>query len=84
MPAFLGRYGGNNFIFILHPDLEEHPYDLIADIRGGIDEKLVHTGTPYPLAVSLGYDELGAQEDDIQACIQRAAQNLYLDKAHLS
>ena len=46
-----------------------------------LDELLRGAGTPYPLAVSLGYDEFHANQDSLQSCIQRADRNLYQDKA---
>ena len=35
---------------------------------------------PYPLSVSVGYDELLGDRDTIQSCIQRADEKLYRDK----
>ena len=49
--------------------------------RKTLDELLRGAGTPYPLAVSLGYDEFHASQDSLQSCIQRADRKLYQDKA---
>lgn len=81
VPSFLCRYGGDEFTLVLHPGLQEEPRRLISDFRTALDALLRGAGTPYPLAVSLGYDEFHGNQDSLQACILRADQNLYLDKA---
>ena len=81
VPSFLCRYGGDEFTLILHPELQAEPRRLISDFRKTLDELLRGAGTPYPLAVSLGYDEFHTNQDSLQSCIQRADRKLYQDKA---
>ena len=75
-PSFLGRYGGDEFILILHSDRVDEADQLIGEIRG----EVARHDTPYPLSISAGYDELADGGDTIQSCIQRADKKLYMDK----
>ena len=77
-PSFLCRYGGDEFILILHPETKEEVDRLIAEIR----EEISRHEMPYALSISAGYDELMSGEDSIQSCIQRADKKLYLDKEY--
>lgn len=77
MPSFLCRYGGDEFILIVHPAALEEVEELIREIRTEIDRQ----GVDHLLSISAGYDELQGAEDTIQTCIQRADKKLYLDKA---
>ena len=81
IPSFLGRYGGDEFILILHPDIRDDCDRLLAGLRGEMDARLREIELPYTLAVSLGYAVLDTGADSIQDCILRADQNLYLAKA---
>ena len=78
MPSFLCRYGGDEFILILHPKGIDEVEPLILEIRGEIDQE----EGQYPLSVSAGYDTLSDTNDSIQDCIIRADKKLYLDKEH--
>ena len=80
MPSFLGRYGGDEFILIVHPESREHPDQIIRMIREEIRLECVNSGIPYILFVSAGYDMLRGGNDSIQNCIQRADEKLYQDK----
>ena len=80
MPSFLGRYGGDEFILIVHLDSREHPDQLIRVIREEIRQECVASGMPYMLSISAGYDLLRGGDDSIQNCIQRADEKLYQDK----
>lgn len=82
MPLFLGRYGGDEFILIAHPANGNEIEPLICEIRGQIAAGCKAEGTPYALSVGAGYDELRDEKDAFQKCMQRADQNLYLNKAY--
>ena len=75
MPSFLCRYGGDEFILIIHPEAAEETGRLIGEIREEIGRK----EGPCAISVSAGYDTLG-EDDSIQDCIIRADQKLYQDK----
>ena len=67
-PSFLGRYGGDEFIMIIHAESKDEVDRIIAEIRAEVSSH----ETSYPLSVSAGYDELMGEQDSIQSCIQKA------------
>ena len=77
MPSFICRYGGDEFILIIHPTGMDEVDGLIGQIRDEIDR----AEAPWPLSVSAGYDALAGAGDTIQSCIRRADEKLYQDKA---
>ena len=81
-PVFLGRYGGDEFILVLHPVSENDITGLADDIRGRIEASCAERETPYMLSVGIGCDELRAGNDTFQQCQQRADHKLYLDKEY--
>ena len=80
-PMFLARYGGDDFILIVHPVDEGEIAPLIREIREQIQTACRSCGAPYVLSIGAGYSALSSGEDSFQLCQQRADQNLYLDKA---
>lgn len=82
IPSFLGRYGGDEFIVILHPQSSEETGQLLAEIRTEIEKSCRDDGVPYVLSLGSGYDELTGEGDSFQHCIQRADEKLYQSKAH--
>lgn len=82
-PAFLARYGGDEFILISHPAADEGVEPLIAEIRERINAKCREENTPYALLIGAGYDEITSPDDSFQRCMERADDKLYLDKARL-
>ena len=80
MPSFIGRYGGDEFVLIIHPETGTDINGLMDVIRGIIKKELNSHETQYDLSMSIGYDELKDNEDSIQDCMKRADENLYQDK----
>ena len=80
-PMFLARYGGDEFILIVHPASDDEVEPLIAKIRGQIEARCRNENAPYLLSIGAGYDELAAKDDTFQHCMQRADDRLYTDKA---
>lgn len=80
MPSFLGRYGGDEFILIIHPVTREETARLIREIHSEVEQ--ADGETPYPLTISVGCDELEDGRDTIQNCIRRADRKLYEVKAY--
>ncbi|MBR2676754.1 MAG: GGDEF domain-containing protein [Solobacterium sp.] len=78
MPMFLGRYGGDEFILIIHPTDPAETDQLIQEIRKEVAEEAKNM--PNPVGISIGYDTLGKEEKTIQNCLRRADNNLYKDK----
>ncbi len=83
MPIFLARYGGDEFILVAHPNREEEVAQLIAAIRGFLEERCREEGTPYTVTVSIGWDTLRGETDSFQKCAQRADGKLYDDKRRI-
>ena len=82
IPSFLGRYGGDEFILIVHLDKKDHPDQLIRVLREQIRQECADGGISYLLSVSGGYEQLRGGMDTIQKCIQRADEKLYQDKKY--
>lgn len=81
-PSFLCRYGGDEFLLILHPT-EESEVDAVANnIREAVLEGCKKRNTPYLFTVGIGYDKFLGEEDSFQSCMQRADYKLYLDKEY--
>ena len=78
--AFLGRFGGDEFILIVHAQGEEDLKGLCMNIRSRISQLCSLTGFPIRLSVGIGYDELGQAPDNFDACMGRADEKLYVDK----
>ncbi len=81
-PLFLGRYGGDEFIIIMHPGSEKDIENLPAEIRAQIELGSNLQKIPYNISVGIGFDELRAGGDTFQQCQQRADHKLYLDKEY--
>ena len=79
IPCFLGRFGGDEFILVVHPEGEEALAAIAEAIRGEVGAECERCDAPYTISVGIGYDALGAQ-DTFQKCMQRADEKLYLDK----
>ncbi|MBP5238616.1 MAG: GGDEF domain-containing protein [Clostridia bacterium] len=79
-PAFVARYGGDEFIAVLHPSEEKEAYDLIERIRAAVAETCKKNATPYKLSVGIGCDRLLPSPDNFAQCQVRADHKLYLDK----
>ena len=79
-PTFLGRYGGDEFILIAHTPSAPEIDRMITEIRHRIEEDCFLQQTPYVIFVGIGFDKIGGDADNIQKCIARADDNMYLDK----
>ena len=80
--AFLGRYGGDEFVLIVYAADESELTALISEIKRIIDAECEKKERPYKLSISAGYDELQRGSDTFQKCILRADKKLYLDKEY--
>ena len=83
IPIFIGRYGGDEFIMIVHPQDEEELKRLNEEIRTEIANSCLENKTKFSLTVGIGYDELEPEPDNFQKCMQRADKKLYLDKEYI-
>lgn len=82
-PMFAARYGGDEFILIVHPAEAGEVEALIGEIRGQIEAICREKATPYTVVIGAGCDELADAGDTFAKCMQRADAKLYLDKAAL-
>ena len=82
MPFFLGRYGGDEFILVVHAEDRSRIDPLVEDIRSQIVFACKSEHLPYTISVGVGVDELLPDRDSFQKCIQRADHKLYLDKEY--
>ncbi len=83
-PIFLGRYGGDEFILIVHPTGEDDLKELINNIRTEVREQCLNKNKPYILSVGIGFDELQKEETDAFArSLKRADDRMYEDKQRI-
>lgn len=79
-PVFISRYGGDEFVLIMHCNDKNGPEEMIRSIRRNLQEKAVQAGLPYRISVAYGYDELNPHGEEFSDCLRRADHNSYLDK----
>ena len=82
VPSFYGRYGGDEFVLIVHTPDEAEIEKLKAFIREQIKTECKENDTSYDISVGIGYDELIGDNDTFPKCLQRADHKLYLDKEY--
>ena len=80
--AFIGRYGGDEFVLIASVTDEKEVKAIASAIREEIDRRCKAHNESYVVTVGIGYDELLGDDDTFQKCMQRADHKLYLDKAY--
>lgn len=83
--VFLGRYGGDEFSIFLQDNvkdgiLERLPEKVLERVRETLRIRQRENRLPYPLEITAGYDELRDRNDDLESCLARADQKLYLEK----
>ena len=83
MPVFLGRYGGDEFIIIVHPQNRSEMEPFIKELRNELEDECRNNNTEFMLSIGIGYDELLEEPDTFQKCMQRADQKLYQDKRNI-
>lgn len=81
-PMFLGRYGGDEFVLIVHPTTEKEIKELVAELRECVVKKCENENKPHILSIGVGYDEYLGDQDSFQKCMQRADNKLYQDKEY--
>ncbi len=84
MPIFLARYGGDEFILIVHPADEAELDILIDNIRASIIEKCDKENKPYRMKIGIGFDKLEKGESDaFSKSLKRADEKMYENKKSL-
>lgn len=79
-PVFISRYGGDEFVIIIHSREENAPELLRDAIRARIKENSEAAGIPYSISISFGHDELSLYGDSFTDCLRRADAKSYQDK----
>ena len=82
-PCFLGRYGGDEFLLIIHLGSEADIDTIISDIRSHIENERISQNFPFAISVGIGFDKFSGENDTYNKCILRADNNLYFDKERL-
>ena len=82
-PVFLSRYGGDEFICIIHSDSDDVPEKLYQSIHAQLEKESEQAGVPYNVSVAIGYAQLRRENDSFKACMVRADQNCYEDKQRM-
>ena len=77
---FLGRYGGDEFILVLHVRSESEMAGFDDLLRKALLKKCLSHQTPYMISAGVGYEELHKSGDTFNACLKRADSRLYDDK----
>ena len=77
-PVFVARYGGDEFVFIIHSENNDTPEALAKSIRSHLLEG--SRQLPCTVTVSIGYDQLRRKDDSFRECLVRADQKCYIDK----
>ena len=80
-PPFLGRYGGDEFILVVHTADASLIADISDRIRRGLQERSEKHALPYDLSVSIGAAQMTVPRDSFQSCLEQADRRLYQDKA---
>ena len=77
--VFLSRYGGDEFVVILHAPEEEDvsPEQALDAIRRELAETQQENRLPYALEISAGSSRLRGKDDTMKACLIRADERLY-------
>ena len=78
-PMFIARYGGDEFILIVHPTDEGELAPLIREVRAQIEARCRAAGAPYTVSIGVGFETLAGRDDTFQKCMQRADEKLYAD-----
>ncbi len=82
--GFVGRFGGDEFIFIIEKKHLETPEDFINEVNQKLNSICKSLDLPYSLNASFGYIECISKNDDITKLIEKADNMLYENKAKLA
>ena len=81
--VFISRYGGDEFIFIVHSESDDAPGILAQNVRDKVRDGSEKAQLPCSISVAIGFDELKRTGDSFRECLERADQNCYLDKENM-
>lgn len=79
---FIGRYGGDEFILIVHAKDLQEMQTLRENINKELEEVRIDNNLPYNLSVGAGFAEW-KNGDDFQSCLVRADRIMYREKERM-
>ena len=79
-PVFIARYGGDEFVVIMHCKDETGPDAMGREIRRQIQKESAEAGIPYKITIAYGFDELSKYGESFESCLRRADEKSYRDK----
>ena len=79
-PVFISRYGGDEFVIIMHCREADAPERLRDMIRAKIQENSEAAGIPYTISVAFGHEELVPDGGSFSEWLKRADERSYVDK----
>lgn len=79
-PVFISRYGGDEFVIIMHCKDEKGPEMLCDRIRDRIQKNSRAAGIPYNISIAFGADELRPDGESFDECLKHADERSYRDK----
>ena len=82
MSIFLGRYGGDEFVLVVHTEAEVNVEALVIELRENVRKSCISEHKKYVLSIGVGFDQLMKEPDTFAKCLQRADNKLYIDKEH--
>ena len=78
--GFVGRFGGDEFIFIIEKKHLNDPQIFIDEVNKRLEEECKELKLPYSLNGSFGYIESYSNNDDVKLLIEKADNMMYQKK----
>ena len=79
--GFVGRFGGDEFVYIIEKEHLTTPQDFINEINNDLADECKKLNLPYLLNGSFGYVECHSSNDDINKLIETADNMMYSNKS---
>ena len=83
LPAFIGRFGGDEFTVIVHSNGSDEVVEFADRIRTTLEDICRAQGTPFTVSTAIGWSKLENEGDSFAECMRRADQQLYLNKKEM-
>lgn len=83
LPAFIGRFGGDEFTVIVHSTGSDDVVEFADRIRTTLEDICRAQGTPFTVSTAIGWSKLENEGDSFAECMGRADQQLYLNKKEM-
>ncbi|MGN0362510.1 MAG: GGDEF domain-containing protein [Bilifractor sp.] len=77
---FIGRYGGDEFVIVARPDIEEELKSFISTLQKELETTNKANNLPYKLAISIGNAEYNSTSCTAEDLLNRADEDMYRHK----